>query len=159
MRFEDYVTEQGESLLRLAYVLTSDAQRAEDLTQSVLADAYRHWRKVVAARHPNAYVRQMLVNAHLDWHRRRSSTERPIDMAAWDPGVEADPAEEVASRDQLRKALAMLTRGREPRWCCGTTRTWTTPPSRRRWGSLPAPSVQPLPGHWRPYGTAASLTP
>lgn len=42
MRFEDYVTEQGASLLRLAYVLTNDSHRAEDLTQTVLAAAYRH---------------------------------------------------------------------------------------------------------------------
>lgn len=108
MRFEDYVAEQGQSLLRLAYVLTSDAHRAEDLTQTVLTDAYRHWRKVVAARNPDAYVRRMLVNAHLDWHRRRSSTERPTDLAAYQPAVEADPAEGVASRDQLRQALSLL---------------------------------------------------
>ncbi len=108
MRFEDYVTEQGQSLLRLAYVLTSDAHRAEDLTQTVLADAYRRWRKVVAARHPDAYVRRMLVNAHLDWHRRRSSTERPVDLAGYEPAGAGDPAERVASRDQLRKALATL---------------------------------------------------
>lgn len=108
MKFEDYVTEQGPSLLRLAYVLTSDAHRAEDLTQTVLADAYRHWRKVLAARHPDAYVRRMLVNAHLDWHRRRSSTERPTDLATWEPPGGPDPAEGIASRDQLRQALATL---------------------------------------------------
>ncbi|MDQ1681608.1 MAG: hypothetical protein QOC60_1085 [Frankiaceae bacterium] len=109
MEFEDYVTEQGQSLLRLAYVLTSDGHRAEDLAQSVLADAYRHWRKVDTARQRDAYVRRMLVNAHLDWHRRRSSTEQPTDMAGWEPRtVNADPADEVVSRDQLRAALSTL---------------------------------------------------
>lgn len=108
MKFEEYVTEQGQSLLRLAHVLTRDAHRAEDLTQTVLADAYRHWRKVAAAKHPDAYVRRMLVNAHLDWHRRRSSTERPADLAAWEPPGGADPAEAIASRDQLRQLLEAL---------------------------------------------------
>ena len=108
MRFEEYVTEQGHSLLRLAYVLTGDAHRAEDLTQSALADAYRHWCKVSAAREPDAYVRRMLVNAHLSWHRRRSSTERPTDLAGWEPSSVADPADEVAARDQLRHVLATL---------------------------------------------------
>lgn len=108
MKFEDYAVEQGQSLLRLAYVLTSDAHLAEDLTQTVLADAYRHWRKVSAARNPDAYVRRMLVNAHLDWHRRRSSTERPTDLAAYEPRAESDPAEGVASRDLLRQLLATL---------------------------------------------------
>ena len=35
-RFEEYVAERGRSLLRLAHVLTGDAQRAEDLTQTAL---------------------------------------------------------------------------------------------------------------------------
>lgn len=108
MRFEDYVTEQGQALFRLAYVLTGDPHRAEDLTQTALADAYRHWRKVVKAQSPDAYVRRMLVNAHLSWHRRRSSTERPTDLAAWEPTPEQDHAEGVASRDHLRKLLATL---------------------------------------------------
>jgi RNA polymerase sigma-70 factor (sigma-E family) len=109
VEFEDYVTDQGQSLLRLAYVLTGDGDRAEDLAQTALADAYRHWRKVDAARQPDAYVRRMLVNAHLDWHRRRSSTEQPTDLAGWEPrAVNADPADEVVSRDQLRAALSTL---------------------------------------------------
>lgn len=60
------------------------------------------------ARQPDAYVRRMLVNAHLSWHRRRSSTERPTDLAGWEPATASDPAEGVASRDQLRQALATL---------------------------------------------------
>jgi RNA polymerase sigma-70 factor (sigma-E family) len=108
VRFEDYVAEQGQSLFRLAYVLTSDAHRAEDLTQTALVAAYRHWRKVEAARSPHAYVRRLLVNAYLDWHRRRWSTERPTDTAAAEPSVVADPAEGVATRDQLRRMLATL---------------------------------------------------
>lgn len=108
VRFEEFVTEQGGSLLRLAYVLTGDAHRAQDLTQTALADAYRHWRKVEAADHPDAYVRRMLVNAHLDWHRRRSSTERPTDPMDLASTVEADPADGVASRDQVRRLLGTL---------------------------------------------------
>jgi RNA polymerase sigma-70 factor (sigma-E family) len=108
--FDDYVAEQGRHLLRLAYVLTGDAQRSEDLTQTVLTDAYRNWRKVTAAASPDAYVRRMLVNAHLDWHRRRSSTERPTDLAAAhrEPAVAADHADGVAARAELCQALSML---------------------------------------------------
>jgi RNA polymerase sigma-70 factor (sigma-E family) len=106
--FEDYVTEQGHSLLRLVYVLTRDAQLAEDLTQTVLADAFRHWRKVTTASHPDAYVRRMLVNAHLSWHRRRSSTERPSDLTGNEPELEADLAEGVVCRDQIRQLVATL---------------------------------------------------
>jgi RNA polymerase sigma-70 factor (sigma-E family) len=106
--FEAYVDEQGPALLRLAQVLARDPHRAEDLTQTALATAYRHWSKVVAARDPHAYVRRMLVNAHLSWHRRRSSSERPIDLARHEPRPAQDFADDVAARDQLRKALATL---------------------------------------------------
>ena len=106
--FDDYVTRQGGALLRLAFVLTRDAQRAEDLTQTTLADAYRHWRRVSAASNQDAYVRRMLVNAHLDWHRRRSSAERPTDLSDHQPAITSDPAEAVVTRDEVRRALATL---------------------------------------------------
>ena len=108
MGFEEFVAAQGRSLLRLAFVLTSDRHLAEDLTQTTLADAYRHWRKVAAAQDPPAYVRRMLVNAHLSWRRRRSSTERPSEIhdvtAASGPG----PGDALAGRDEMRQLLAGL---------------------------------------------------
>lgn len=112
MRFEEYVDEHGSSLLRLAYVLTRDTHRAEDVVQTALAAAYRRWRRVDAARSPDAYVRRMVVNAHLDWHRRRSSTEAPIgavgdDAVDGSPGG-ADPADGFESRDEVRRLLAAL---------------------------------------------------
>lgn len=108
MQFDDYADQNGQSLLRAAYLLTGDTHRAEDLTQTVLADAYRHWTKVVAARNPDAYVRRMLVNAHLSWHRRRSSTEHPTTLAVTETLRAADPADQVASRQQLKQALSEL---------------------------------------------------
>jgi len=106
--FEEFVAAQGQSLLRLAFVLTSDRHLAEDLTQTTLADAYRHWRKVAAAQDPAAYVRRMLVNAHLSWRRRRSSTERPSELVdtSIDPAVE--PGDAYAARQQMRALLAGL---------------------------------------------------
>lgn len=104
VEFEEYVAEQGGALLRLAYVLTGDAHRAEDLAQTALADAYRHWRKVRAANSPDAYVRRILVNAHLDWHRRRSSTELPTDLTAHEP-VAATGLDRLVARDHLRQLL------------------------------------------------------
>ena len=107
MTFEEFVVGHGQSLLRLAFVLTGDRHLAEDLTQTALADAYRHWRKVTAAGLPDAYVRRMLVNAHLSWRRRRWTTERPAeptDTAA----AGSDPADAVAARDSIRVLLAGL---------------------------------------------------
>jgi RNA polymerase sigma-70 factor (sigma-E family) len=106
--FEEFVASHGQSLLRLAFVLTGDRYMAEDLTQTALADAYRHWRKVAAAHQSEAYVRRMLVNAHLSWRRRRSSTELPtaVDDAAG--GLLADPSDAIVAREHTRTLLAGL---------------------------------------------------
>jgi RNA polymerase sigma factor (sigma-70 family) len=108
LTFEEFVAGHGQSLLRLAFVLSGDRQLAEDLTQTALADAYRHWRKVQAVRSPEAYVRRMLVNAHLSWRRRRWTTEQPTDLRDATGAVLADPGEAIAARDQMRVLLAGL---------------------------------------------------
>jgi RNA polymerase sigma-70 factor (sigma-E family) len=106
--FEEFVAAHGRSLVRLAFVLSGDRHLAEDLTQTALADAYRHWRKVQAVRSPEAYVRRMLVNAQLSWRRRRSTTERPTDLREVTGTLLADPGDAVAARDQMRVLLAGL---------------------------------------------------
>lgn len=108
MTFEEFVADHGRSLLRLAFVLTGDGHLAEDLTQTALADAYRHWRKVAASRQPEAYVRRMLVNAHLSWRRRRWTTERPTEFNEASSGLTADPTDAVVARDHTRALLAGL---------------------------------------------------
>lgn len=105
-----FVEAQGPALLRLAYVLTRDRSSAEDLAQTALLQVCRRWRRVTAADDPTAYARRILVNAHLDAQRRRSSTERPTDpmaLVVMSEG-EADPMSIVDDRDQLRVALSLL---------------------------------------------------
>ena len=108
MTFEQFVAAQGQALLRLAFVLTGDRHLAEDRAQTALADAYRHWKKVTAAQDPAAYVRRMLVNAHLSWRRRRSSTERPSDLPDTSVDPAAAPGDALAEREQMRTLLAGL---------------------------------------------------
>lgn len=107
LKFEDYVAEHATGLTRLAYVLCRNADAAEDLVQTVLVTVYRRWRRVSAADNPPAYVRKMLVNAHIDASRRRRAAEVPID----ERHDLADPApnqQRVESRDELRGLLATL---------------------------------------------------
>ena len=106
--FEEFVEQQGGALLRLAFVLTGDRHLAEDLTQSVLVDVYRQWRKVASASSSEAYVRRMLVNAHLSWRRRRWTSERPVEVTDRDAGSEPDTAVRVVERDAMRARLAGL---------------------------------------------------
>lgn len=108
MTFEQFVAAQGPALLRLAFVLTGDRHLAEDLSQTALATAYRHWRKVSTARDPDAYVRRILVNAHLSWRRRRWTTERPTDLADAAGGLANDPGNSFEARQQMRALLAAL---------------------------------------------------
>jgi RNA polymerase sigma-70 factor (sigma-E family) len=111
--FEQYVVARGQALLRLAHVLTRDRHLAEDLVQTALTETYRHWRKVRKADHPDAYVHRILVNAHLSWHRRRSSGELPTDVLPSEDHVSVasevpDHAAGIATRDELLRALSTL---------------------------------------------------
>lgn len=108
MTFEEFVGRHGAELLRLAFVLTGNPHLAEDLTQTALADAYRHWRKVTAAADPHAYVRRMLINAHLSWRRRRWTREQPVEVAETDLVTHAEPGDDLADRDALRALLTGL---------------------------------------------------
>lgn len=113
MTFDEYVAGDGQHLVRLAFVLCGDAHLAEDLTQIVLAKAYRQWRRVEAATSPNAYVRTMLVNVFLTWRRLKSSGELPIaDPASISRSGShtGDPADEIAAADHMRWLLSGLSR-------------------------------------------------
>ncbi len=109
MTFQEYVSQRGHVLMRLAHVLTGgDAHAAQDLTQTTLVDVYRHWRRVRGAENSDAYVRRMMVNAHLRRLRLKSSAEIPAEAPADRGGTIADPADEVAARDETRRLLARL---------------------------------------------------
>ena len=46
MEFEEYVSARGQELVRLGFTVSGDYQRAEDLAQIALMQAFRSWRKV-----------------------------------------------------------------------------------------------------------------
>jgi len=107
MLFEEFVSDRGDPLLRLAFVLTGDRFRAEDLTQTVLAETYNRWSRISKANDPDAYVRKMLVHANIDWHRRRWSRERPVDMGQ-DVLTHVDHADQIGDQDEMRVLLLRL---------------------------------------------------
>lgn len=108
MEFDEYVTARGRQLVQLGYVLSGDHHRAEDLTQEALIHAYRHWRRVRGMDDPHAYVRRVLVNAHVSAGRRRSSRELPLLMAE-SGRSEPDPALALAEHDAMWRALTRLS--------------------------------------------------
>ncbi|GAA1668208.1 SigE family RNA polymerase sigma factor [Kribbella sp. NPDC056951] len=108
MEFEEYVSARGQELVRLGFTVSGDYQRAEDLAQIALMQAFRSWRKVRKADDPHHYVRRILVNEYLSMTRRRSFTEAPT--ADVDPhSTVPDPATGIVDSDDLWHALQELS--------------------------------------------------
>jgi RNA polymerase sigma factor (sigma-70 family) len=83
--FEEFVTARSAALFRTAVLLTGNRQDAQDLVQSALERACRHWERVAAAEQPEAYVRRILVNSLKDrWRLGRRIVEVPFDDI-WPP--------------------------------------------------------------------------
>jgi RNA polymerase sigma-70 factor (sigma-E family) len=105
--FTSFVVERGAALLRTACLMTGDRQHGEDLVQTALAKAYGSWSKVRAADQPMAYVRRIMVNAHLSRLRRFMSGEQVIEVVP-DRGT-GDSQSAHADRDEMRRALLQLS--------------------------------------------------
>ena len=105
--FDEFAAARWPSLVRAGWLLTGDWQRAEDLAQTTLERAWRHWSRVTAADDPDRYVRRILVNEHRRAWRpwRRLVPVASVPENAVDADVSAD------TRDALARALATLTRG------------------------------------------------
>jgi RNA polymerase sigma-70 factor (sigma-E family) len=105
--FTDFVADHGAHLLRTASLVTGDSHLGEDLLQTALAKAYGSWGKVRAADHPVAYVRRLMINAHLSWLRRLTNTERPLERF---PDTASDDHQYAhAETDEMRRALLQLS--------------------------------------------------
>ncbi|WP_228943442.1 SigE family RNA polymerase sigma factor [Nocardioides sp. Leaf374] len=101
--FTSYVLARRGALLRTAYLLTGDADDAEDLVQVALVKASGAWRRIEDD--PEPYVRRILVNENVSRWRRRRWREVSTDRL---PEVGHDP---VGRHDQalvLRAALQAL---------------------------------------------------
>lgn len=107
MEFDEYVAARGRQLVRLGYVLSGDHYQAEDLAQNALMNAYRHWRRVRRMDDPHAYVRRILVNAHLSAARRGLGREVLAGDVEPDRQV-PDLATLLVEHDAMWRALAQL---------------------------------------------------
>ena len=75
--FIEYVAARRARLYRTAYLICGDVHGAEDLVQIALSKAFVAWPRLERAGNVDAYVRRILVNAHLDETRRGWRRERP----------------------------------------------------------------------------------
>jgi RNA polymerase sigma-70 factor (sigma-E family) len=112
--FDDFVATRSRALWRSAWLLTGDAQKAEDLLQTALVKVWRRWPKVAKDGSVEAYARRALVTTYTDWWRRKWIGEVPTD-ALPESDRKEDSADEradlAATRHDLVAALARLSRG------------------------------------------------
>ncbi|MHB1928670.1 MAG: SigE family RNA polymerase sigma factor [Acidimicrobiales bacterium] len=105
--FESYVVARSASMLRLAWLLTADADEAEDLVQAALGRVFARWGRVSAADDVDAYVRRVLVNAHRS--RLRRKRVRQVALVAADAVADTrDGLAAVVDRGGLAAALRSL---------------------------------------------------
>lgn len=105
--FVEYVAARRDKLYRTAYLLCGDAHRADDLVQIALAKAYVAWPRLIRAGNVDAYLRRILMNAHVDETRRSWRRERP-GLHGIDP---AAPAAVPEGNEELWAALRALAPG------------------------------------------------
>lgn len=105
--FNEYVAARGRTLWKSAWLLTGDAQRAEDLVQTALVKCWRRWDKIAADGSVDGYVRRAIVTTFTDWRRRRWTGEMPMPDLSEGWSADAD----LAVRRDLLSALALLSRG------------------------------------------------
>jgi RNA polymerase sigma-70 factor (sigma-E family) len=110
MTFEEFAAMRMPGVLRFAAVLTGDRADAEDLAQEVLIRAYSRWDRIGGLGRPDLYVRKMVLNEYLSWHRRPA---RPIPVGAGtlEPASAApDHAQQYDEREALLGELGKLPR-------------------------------------------------
>ncbi len=82
--FETWARARQQTLVRWAYVVTGDFQRAEDLVQEALVRAAVRW-DTLQDGNPDAWVRTVVFRDNVSWwrrHRRERLTEEPFGGAA-----------------------------------------------------------------------------
>jgi RNA polymerase sigma-70 factor (sigma-E family) len=108
--YDEYVNHSLAALSRFALMLTTDRHTAADLVQETMVRARERWHRVSAADSPDAYVRRMLTNLYLDWHR--GPWLRRVRLRA-EPAETASPhdhAQRSADRDEIWQTLSTLPR-------------------------------------------------
>ncbi|MEZ0089455.1 SigE family RNA polymerase sigma factor [Streptacidiphilus sp. EB129] len=105
IEFTEFVSTKSPWLRKVAYLLSGDWHRADDLTQSTITKLYTHWHRAGGVENVDGYARTTLVNTFLAEQRspwRRVLLRRVEDDRAGLPEPDLD-----AILD-LRQALTEL---------------------------------------------------
>jgi RNA polymerase sigma-70 factor (sigma-E family) len=105
--FHRFFEEHHRELARLAFLLSGDADAADDLAADAFVAAWRRWERVRAADQPLAYVRKIVINLASS-RVRRLVRERAKLTAAHALTTEWTDAPDVPGMLDVRAALQRL---------------------------------------------------
>jgi len=104
--FAAYVRDRSPALLRTAYLLTGNAEEAEDLLQDALARLFNAWPRIREKDALDGYVRRTMVNLRTSrWRRRKVPS---VSMADVPETPVYDAQHGPADRDAMWGALLRL---------------------------------------------------
>ena len=152
--FATFMDQAGPALLRTAWFLTGDRDRAQELTQAALVKTFVVWHKIDHAT-ALAYARRCLVNHKIDVWRStchevvadftntgfelESACDSRSASQSWSQSPSRDSAVTTTDhRDDLVRRLTDCRSNNARSSCCGTTPTSPRLPSPRRSASLSA---------------------
>ncbi|MFB9722863.1 SigE family RNA polymerase sigma factor [Planobispora longispora] len=113
-RFEAFVAERADALLRYGYVLSGNPHDAADLTQEALIRLHRAWPRVRRKHEPESYVRTTMARLHVStWrlHRRERLVWDPPEgshLDALPSGVEQELWQALATLPRKQRAVLVL---------------------------------------------------
>lgn len=103
--YTEFVIARSDRLLRLAYLMTQDWAKAEDLLQAALIKAWRVWGRIDGNR--EAYVKKIITTTYFSWWRRRWRDETPTDVLP-DRADQRNAVADADRRDVLWRAIGRL---------------------------------------------------
>lgn len=106
--FHEFVVTRSPALLRSAYLLVGDRDRAEDLVQVALVKTYLAWRRIRDSGAVEAYARRVLMTTATSWWRRRTYLENSGDVPDRASAAASDAFDERIDRDALWPHLLAL---------------------------------------------------
>jgi RNA polymerase sigma-70 factor (sigma-E family) len=106
--FGGFVRQNTPTLLRTAYLLTGNAQQAEELVRDTRVKLHPTWERVEQANVPLAYVRRSLTNGYIK-QRRRAVLREIADEDVPERVEPFDAVQQLADRDQIWAGLRHLS--------------------------------------------------
>jgi RNA polymerase sigma-70 factor, ECF subfamily len=95
VEFEDVYRRELHTMVALGTSLTGSREAGVDLAHEAMLRAYRSWSKVGTMDRPGAWIRRVLINLAIDWHRRSGRERRAVARIA--PALPVELADPVST--------------------------------------------------------------